>query len=71
MHVKGDNEINCFGFYNLVMLCMCRSFGVVLWEIVTLAAQPYPGMTNEEAFEFVTDGRIMDLFKVKHAPTTL
>jgi hypothetical protein len=47
---------------------VCRSYGVVLWEIITLGVQPYPGMTNEEVFEFVVGGGIMDLFKVPHAP---
>jgi hypothetical protein len=50
---------------------VCRSYGVVLWEIITLGVQPYPGMTNEEVFEFVVGGGIMDLFKVPHAPAIL
>uniref|UniRef100_A0AAR5Q3P8 Protein kinase domain-containing protein n=1 Tax=Dendroctonus ponderosae TaxID=77166 RepID=A0AAR5Q3P8_DENPD len=29
------------------------SYGIVLWEIVTLAAQPYHGMSNEEVINFV------------------
>lgn len=36
------------------------SFGVVLWEIVTLAEQPYPGISNEEVLDYVKKGRIMD-----------
>ena len=30
------------------------SFGVVVWEVLTYAQQPYVGMTNEEVIKFVT-----------------
>jgi serine/threonine protein kinase len=33
------------------------SFGVVLWEIATLAEQPYKGLSNEEVLRFVIDRR--------------
>ncbi|KAK6179837.1 hypothetical protein SNE40_012104 [Patella caerulea] len=36
------------------------SFGVVLWELATLAAQPYQGLSNEEVLKYVSDGRIME-----------
>ena len=36
------------------------SFGVVLWEMATLAAQPYQGLSNEQVLPFVKDGGIMD-----------
>ena len=39
--------------------CRCRSFGVVLWEMVTLAAQPYQGLSNEEVLKYVSEGGIM------------
>ncbi|XP_077331658.1 insulin receptor [Lithobates pipiens] len=32
------------------------SFGVVLWEITTLAEQPYQGLSNEQVLKFVMDG---------------
>ncbi|XP_022795042.1 muscle, skeletal receptor tyrosine protein kinase-like [Stylophora pistillata] len=32
------------------------SFGVLLWEIYTLALQPYYGYTNEEVVEFIKKG---------------
>lgn len=37
-----------------------RSYGVVLWEMATLAAQPYQGFSNEEVLRFVIDSRTMD-----------
>uniref|UniRef100_A0A8C4R4F3 Tyrosine-protein kinase receptor n=1 Tax=Eptatretus burgeri TaxID=7764 RepID=A0A8C4R4F3_EPTBU len=36
------------------------SFGVVLWEIGTLAEQPYQGMSNEQVLKFVIDGGILE-----------
>ncbi|CAL1547875.1 unnamed protein product [Lymnaea stagnalis] len=35
------------------------SYGVVLWEMVTLAEQPYQGLSNEEVLRFVGEGRVM------------
>ncbi|MEQ2157456.1 hypothetical protein GOODEAATRI_002063 [Goodea atripinnis] len=37
-----------------------RSFGVVLWEISTLAEQPYQGLSNEQVLKFVMDGGFLD-----------
>uniref|UniRef100_A0AAY4BLE4 Tyrosine-protein kinase receptor n=1 Tax=Denticeps clupeoides TaxID=299321 RepID=A0AAY4BLE4_9TELE len=36
------------------------SFGVVLWEIATLAEQPYQGMSNEQVLRFVVEGGLLD-----------
>uniref|UniRef100_A0A8C9VLL2 Tyrosine-protein kinase receptor n=1 Tax=Scleropages formosus TaxID=113540 RepID=A0A8C9VLL2_SCLFO len=36
------------------------SFGVVLWEIATLAEQPYQGMSNEQVLRFVMDGGLLE-----------
>ncbi|NXP84946.1 IGF1R factor, partial [Passerina amoena] len=36
-----------------------RSFGVVLWEIATLAEQPYQGMSNEQVLRFVMDNGVL------------
>ncbi|XP_056317041.1 insulin-like growth factor 1b receptor [Danio aesculapii] len=36
------------------------SFGVVLWEIATLAEQPYQGMSNEQVLRFVMEGGLLD-----------
>ena len=35
-------------------------FGVVLWEMATLAAQPYQGLANEEVLKFVKGGNTME-----------
>uniref|UniRef100_A0A2C9JDN5 Tyrosine-protein kinase receptor n=1 Tax=Biomphalaria glabrata TaxID=6526 RepID=A0A2C9JDN5_BIOGL len=35
------------------------SYGIVLWEMVTLAEQPYQGLGNEEVLRFVSEGRVM------------
>ncbi|XP_074651853.1 insulin-like peptide receptor [Tubulanus polymorphus] len=35
------------------------SYGVVLWEMATLAAQPYQGLTNEQVLKYVIDGNLM------------
>ncbi|NXL85915.1 INSRR protein, partial [Alectura lathami] len=36
------------------------SFGVVLWEISTLAEQPYQGMSNEQVLRFVMDNGVLE-----------
>ncbi|KAE8618313.1 hypothetical protein XENTR_v10009352 [Xenopus tropicalis] len=36
------------------------SFGVVLWEIATLAEQPYQGMSNEQVLRFVMEGGLLE-----------
>ncbi|KGL75258.1 ALK tyrosine kinase receptor, partial [Tinamus guttatus] len=36
------------------------SFGVLLWEILSLGYMPYPSKSNQEVLEFVTNGGRMD-----------
>lgn len=43
-----------------LFMLVCRSFGVVLWEISTLAEQPYQGLSNEQVLKFVMDGGYLD-----------
>ncbi|KAM4690059.1 insulin receptor-related protein [Rhinophrynus dorsalis] len=45
------------------------SFGVVLWEIATLAEQPYQGLANEQVLHFVIDHGILE--KPEHCPDRL
>jgi len=42
---------------------------VVLWEMATLAEQPYQGMANEEVLYYVIGGGIMD--KPERCPNRL
>ncbi|KAL8598131.1 hypothetical protein ACOMHN_030417 [Nucella lapillus] len=35
------------------------SYGIVMWEMATLAAQPYQGLSNEQVVKFVGDGKVM------------
>ena len=45
-----------------------RSFGIVLWEVATLATQPYPRMSSEQVLRFVIGGGVMDVRCIKHVP---
>ncbi|XP_046665495.1 insulin-like receptor isoform X2 [Homalodisca vitripennis] len=45
------------------------SFGVVLWEIVTLAEQPYQGSSNDQVLHDVIAGRKLNI--PKHSPEVL
>ncbi|KAG8180786.1 hypothetical protein JTE90_012965 [Oedothorax gibbosus] len=36
------------------------SYGVVLWEMATLASQPYQGLSNEDVLKFVIAGNTMN-----------
>ncbi|XP_072438991.1 insulin-like growth factor 1 receptor [Chiloscyllium punctatum] len=45
------------------------SFGVVLWEIVTLAEQPYQGMSNEQVLHFVINSGTLE--RPDHCPEQL
>ncbi len=46
---------------NYIIHYVIRSYGVVLWEMATLAEQPYQGKSNEEVMKFVLDGNIMEV----------
>uniref|UniRef100_A0A8D2INF6 Tyrosine-protein kinase receptor n=1 Tax=Varanus komodoensis TaxID=61221 RepID=A0A8D2INF6_VARKO len=45
------------------------SFGVVLWEIATLAEQPYQGMSNEQVLHYVMDNGVLE--KPENCPEKL
>lgn len=36
------------------------SYGVVLWEMATLASQPYQGLSNDQVLRYVIDGGLME-----------
>uniref|UniRef100_A0A8C6U318 receptor protein-tyrosine kinase n=1 Tax=Neogobius melanostomus TaxID=47308 RepID=A0A8C6U318_9GOBI len=49
------------GWHQSLLRMVCSlSFGVVLWEISTLAEQPYQGLSNEQVLKFVMDGGYLD-----------
>lgn len=54
---------------DMTIMIIVRSYGVVLWEMVTYASQPYPGKSNEEVLKFVVDGGVME--KPQDAPQEL
>ncbi|XP_054261624.1 insulin-like growth factor 1 receptor [Macrosteles quadrilineatus] len=47
------------------------SYGVVLWEIVTMAEQPYQGSSNDEVTREVVGGRTLDIPKTSPVPLKL
>lgn len=36
------------------------SYGIVIWEIINYAEQPYIGLSNEEVVEFIINGRVQN-----------
>lgn len=36
------------------------SYGVVLWEMATLASQPYQGLSNEQVLRYIMEGGMME-----------
>lgn len=36
------------------------SYGVVIWEMATLASQPYQGLTNDQVLRYVIEGGVME-----------
>jgi insulin receptor len=36
------------------------SYGVVLWEMATLASQPYQGLSNDQVLRYVIEGGVME-----------
>jgi serine/threonine protein kinase len=37
------------------------SFGIVLWEVLTLGFHPYMGMDNKQVIDFVKNGGVLDI----------
>ena len=54
----GMNETKLISHLFFFELIIYRSFGVLLWEIATLAEQPYQGYGNEEVVHYVRYGNI-------------
>ncbi len=49
---------------------VCRSFGVLLWEILTLGRTPYPGVENRELLEQIEEHGLK-LSRPKSCPLVL
>ncbi|XP_076439221.1 tyrosine-protein kinase Fer-like isoform X2 [Babylonia areolata] len=49
-------EVLQFGKYTLH--CDVWSYGILMWEIFSEGQQPYTGMSNREAWQFVQDGNV-------------
>lgn len=52
------------------MAVICRSFGVLLWEIMTLGRTPYPGVENRELLEQIEEHGLK-LNKPKGCPQSM
>ena len=52
---------NVTKFQNLYFFIFYRwSFGILLWELVTLGGTPYPGLGNTELFHLLKSGYRME-----------
>ena len=49
---------------------VARSYGVVLWEIMTLGRSPYPGVENRELLEQIEE-KGLKLSKPKLCPAEM
>jgi len=64
--------INCCKLREMCRLHVCdRSYGVVLWEIVSLATVPYCGLANEQIVQNVKNGVRNKLDPVPECPSLL
>ena len=52
-------ELLCINIKDIFMF-FDRSFGILLWEIVTLGHMPYPGQTNSDVMHSVASGGRLD-----------
>ena len=58
----------CYSSFLLIWYCswceqsmsVCRSFGVLLWEVMSLGYMPYTGCGNKEVMDLVTSGGRLD-----------
>ena len=50
-----------------LVMFVCRSYGVLLWEIMTLGRSPYPGVENRELLEQIEE-KGLKLSKPKLCP---
>ena len=54
-----DSDVYIFFLYHNIfglILSFSRSFGILLWEVMSLGYMPYPGRANQEVMQLVTNG---------------
>ena len=56
-------------WYILTYYCLQWSYGVTLWEVMTLAQSPYPGVDNQDILVYLKRGR--RLAKPDECPQTM
>ena len=56
-HVHSNYKVLMF---NSVCVCVQWSFGVTLWEVMTLAQLPYPGRQNHEVMPLLKKGERLE-----------
>ena len=64
VHVCEDETLDGV---KIVRHCLYRSYGVLLWEIMTLGRSPYPGVENRELLEQIEE-KGLKLSKPKSCP---
>ncbi len=37
------------------------SFGILVWEVMTLGYQPYPGLSNDQVIDYILDGYVLKI----------
>lgn len=66
--IVGVVYVACDHTFNVVTIC--RSYGVLLWEIMTLGRAPYPGVENRELLEQIEEKQLK-LTKPKPCPNAM
>ena len=54
---KSDVVIENVKFIRIEYSCLKWSFGIIIWEVMTLGMMPYPGTCNQEVMSFVKSGQ--------------
>ena len=58
--MNGNQEVIAKKFHNgklnSINASSYRSFGILLWEVMSLGYMPYPGRGNQEVMQLVTNG---------------
>ena len=70
--IDASLDIGYFAVLLLFQVCFtsCRSHGVLLWEIMTLGRNPYPGVDNRDLLEQIEENGLK-LAWPKKSPTAV